>query len=60
MIILMTIPILLIKEKKLTDEEYRECLKNDEIWEIQWYPTTPISFNYVCAPTLQEALDKMN
>ena len=40
-------------------DEVHECLENDEIWEIQWYPHTPIGFHYVCGPTLQNCLDKI-
>ncbi len=30
-----------------------------ELWEIQWYPTTPIGFHHVCAPTLSGCFDKI-
>lgn len=47
------------KNNELTQEEYDRCIKTDELWEIRIYPNTPISFHYVCAPTLEEAIIKM-
>lgn len=32
------------------------AIANDEIWELQWYPDTPVTFLRVCAPTLDEVL----
>ncbi len=32
------------------------CIQQDSIWEIQWYPNTPISFYIVVAPTFEEAI----
>lgn len=31
-----------------------------EIWEIQWYPDTPIGFYVVAAATLERALELAN
>lgn len=45
--------------KDLSDEEYKQCVSTDELWEIQWYPWTPISFHYVCGPTLECCLEKI-
>jgi len=36
------------------------CIELNEIWEIQWYPNTPISFYHVTAPTFEEALKLAN
>ena len=47
------------RSKHLTSEEYKKCIETDELWEIQFYPISPISFHYIAAPTLYEALDKM-
>lgn len=44
----------------LSPDEYERCLLSDEIWMIQWYPDTPISFHWVFAPTFQECLAKAN
>lgn len=42
--------------QKIDVDIKKRCIENNSIWEIQWYPKTPISFYYVCAPTLEEAL----
>ena len=31
-------------------------VETDEVWTLQWYPNTPIGFNKVAAPTLEEVL----
>ena len=49
----------MLRRKELSDEEYERCIKNDEIWEIRWYPITPISFHFVCAPTWEECIKKI-
>lgn len=41
-------------------EEAQLCILNDEIWEVQLYPITPISFYKSCASTLKEAIRLMN
>lgn len=33
-------------------DEYERSLNTDEIWELQWYPDTPVGFNKLCASTL--------
>lgn len=38
-------------------ESRQQCIDQNEIWEVQWYPSTPIGFYCVGAPTLGEALD---
>jgi hypothetical protein len=37
-----------------------EILSTGEIWEIQWYPNTPIGFRAVAAATLERALELAN
>lgn len=44
----------------ITPEDKQECIRLNEIWEIQWYPETPISFYCVGAPTLEKALQTIN
>lgn len=40
------------------DEEAKQrAIETDEIWELQWYPRTPIGFFHVAAPTLHELLE---
>lgn len=36
------------------------CIKEDEIWEIRWYPMTPIRFFIVYATTLDEVIKLMH
>ena len=38
------------------DEAKKRSVATDEIWELQWYPDTPIGFYKVAAPTLEELL----
>lgn len=38
------------------DEAKARALATDEIWELQWYPRTPISSYSIAAPTLNELL----
>lgn len=37
-------------------EARNRSVATNEIWELQWYPHTPIGFNKVSAPTLDEVL----
>ncbi len=40
------------------DEQARQrCIDTNEIWEMQWYPDTPIGSHSIAAPTLKELLD---
>lgn len=34
----------------------QRAIDTGEIWELQWYPETPIGFHLVAAPTLDEVL----
>lgn len=39
------------------DEEAKQrAIATDEIWELHWYPDTPIGFHAIYAPTLEELL----
>lgn len=38
------------------DDAKARSVATDEIWELQWYPNTPIGFMKVSAPTLDEVL----
>lgn len=37
-------------------KQIQRCIEAKSVWEIRWYPITPISFEFVFAPTLEEAL----
>jgi hypothetical protein len=41
----------------MSESDIKECIENDEIWEIQLYPVTPISFYWVAAATLERAIE---
>ena len=38
-------------------EERRNSLDTGEIWELQWYPDTPVGFQKVAASTLEAVLE---
>lgn len=40
-----------------SDEARNRSISTDEIWELQWYPDTPVGFKLVLAPTLKELLE---
>lgn len=53
--------------KELSEEEAKKfslerlkCIEKDEIWEIQLYPRTPISFYWVFASTFEDAMRLIN
>lgn len=39
------------------DDAIQRAISTDEIWELQWYPDTPVGFYRVAAPTLHELLE---
>jgi hypothetical protein len=39
-------------------EDKQKCIDTDEIWELQWYPDTPVGFYKVCGSTLEIVLNK--
>ena len=39
------------------DEAKQRAIGTDEVWTLQWYPNTPISFHAIACPTLEELLD---
>jgi hypothetical protein len=50
-----------IRENELyefaSEEAKQRAIATDEIWTLHWYPETPISFNAIAAPTLEELLE---
>jgi hypothetical protein len=42
-----------------TKEDREECVKTNEIWELHWYPTTPVGFCHYAAPTLERLFERM-
>lgn len=43
-----------------TPTSKQRAIETDELWELQWYPDTPVGFNFVCGATLEEVLEKAN
>jgi len=43
--------------KDMNPEDVQKCIETDSIWEIQWYPRTPISFHWVGAATLERCFE---
>lgn len=41
-------------------EEKQKSIDSDEIWVLQWYPNTPVSFIYFAAASLEEVLRLAN
>ena len=39
-----------------SEEEKQRCIELDELWEVTWYPNTPIGSICVGASTLDKAL----
>lgn len=39
-----------------TKTSRERAIKNDELWELQWYPDTPVGFHRIYAATLEEVL----
>ncbi len=35
-------------------EHKKRAIDTNEIWELHWYPRTPIGFHYIAAPTFDE------
>ena len=38
-------------------EAIAEAIETNELWTLQWYPETPISFHSIAAPTLVALLE---
>lgn len=39
-----------------SEEHKKRALETDEVWELQWYPDTPISSYHLAAPTFEELM----
>ena len=40
------------------EDEKKRCIEEDSIWELQWYPNTPIGSYKVVGTTFEEVLEK--
>lgn len=41
----------------INEAEITECIAKDQVWELQWFPRTPVGSYTVCASTLERALE---
>jgi hypothetical protein len=41
-------------------EDIKDCIRLGEIWEVQWYPITPMGFYCVAAASLERCLEIIN
>ena len=39
-------------------EERQRALETDEIWELCWYPETPVGSHLLCASTLEALMER--
>lgn len=35
----------------------QRCIDTNEVWVLHWYPTSPVGFEHVAGPTLEEVLE---
>ena len=40
-------------EEFVSPEEYQKCVDTDNVWSLQWYPDTPVSFFVIRAASLE-------
>ena len=46
------------KEYFVSEEDYQKCVDTNELWELQWYPETPIGFHKVIGSSLEIVLQR--
>jgi hypothetical protein len=49
-----------VDDEDVTPADRAACIATNEVWEIQWYPETPIGSRTVYAPTLERVLERAN
>lgn len=42
----------------IPEDEKKKMIETDEIWELQWYPDTPVGFYKVMGSTLESVLQQ--
>ena len=47
-------------DEEIPEQDLREMVETDTIWEPRWYATSPVGFNVVYAPSLERAIDRAN
>jgi len=35
----------------------QRCIDSNEVWVLHWYPTSPVGFEHIAGPTLEEVLE---
>lgn len=45
------------RDRFVSEEEYEKAVATDELWELQWYPDTPVGFHVLMASTLPALLN---
>jgi hypothetical protein len=46
------------KDDFVSEEDYQKCVETNELWELQWYPETPIGSHKVNGSSLEIVLQK--
>lgn len=46
-----------LRSSFVLEGEYQKALEADSIWELQWYPNTPVGSYLVCASTLEACIE---
>lgn len=41
----------------ISPEEKAKAIAEDSVWEVQWYPVTPVGFYHVSASTLEACIE---
>lgn len=41
----------------ISEEERQKAIETDELWELQWYPETPVGFYMIYGSTLEAVLE---
>ena len=47
-------------EADISDEDRAECIRTGEVWELVWYPDTPVGHHRVIGLTLEKVLVAAN
>jgi len=40
-------------EFSISPEDWQKCIDTDDVWDLQWYPDTPIGFYLVIGSSLE-------
>ncbi len=44
-------------QEAISQEDLKICKERDELWQLQWYPDTPIGFHVILSYSLQRCLE---